>query len=136
MRALGAAISSVEQGKCRLEMPRHDGALQQHGYFHGGIVGALADSAAGYAANSMLMPDREVLTVEYKINFLAPAKGERLCAEGRVIKSGRTLTVVAVEVWVESSSIRTDCAVAQMTMIAVPSRATTVPATTGEDDNG
>jgi uncharacterized protein (TIGR00369 family) len=136
MRALGAAITSVEHGVCRLELPHHEGALQQHGYFHGGIVGALADSAAGYAANSVLMPSREVLTVEYKINFLSPAKGERLCAEGRVVKSGRTLTVVAVEVWVETNLQRTACALAQMTMIAIESQAHQALATTGDDNNG
>jgi uncharacterized protein (TIGR00369 family) len=139
MRALAVEMARLEHGLCRLELPRHDAALQQHGYFHGGIVGALADSAAGYAANSVLMPSREVLTVEYKINFLAPARGERLFAEGRVVKSGRTLSVATVSVWVENESARTDCAIAQMTMIAIAINAgqpNQAPASKGDNNNG
>jgi uncharacterized protein (TIGR00369 family) len=75
MTALHAELVELDSGRCLLKIERHPGALQQHGYFHGGVIGALADSAAGYAANSILMPSHEVVTAEYKINFLSPATG-------------------------------------------------------------
>jgi len=123
MQALRAEIVEIEHGRCLLKIERHSGALQQHGYFHGGVIGALADSAAGYAANSILMPTQEVVTAEYKINFLSPATGEVLYALGQVVRGGRSLVVVTVEVWTEVNNKRTDCALAQMTMFAVARRA-------------
>jgi uncharacterized protein (TIGR00369 family) len=119
MQALQAELKEIEHGRCLLRLRRHPGALQQHGYFHGGIVGALADSAGGYAANSVLMPSHEVLTAEYKINFLAPASGEELFSEGRVVRAGRSLVVVSVASWTMVEGKRADCALAQMTMFAV-----------------
>ncbi len=122
MTALGAALVELDAGRCLLKIERHPGALQQHGYFHGGVIGALADSAAGYAANSILMPGQEVVTAEYKINFLSPATGEVLYAEGQVVRPGRSLVVVTVEVWTEIKKKRSDCALAQMTMFAIARR--------------
>ena len=123
MQALRAEIVELDPGQCLLKIERHPGALQQHGYFHGGVIGALADSAAGYAANSILMPSHEVVTAEYKINFLSPATGHVLYALGKVVRPGRTLVVVSVEVWTAVDNKRTDCALAQMTMFAVARRA-------------
>ena len=122
MLALHAGIVEIGHGRCLLKIERHSGALQQHGYFHGGVIGALADSAAGYAANSILMPTHEVVTAEYKINFLSPATGDVLYALGQVVRPGRSLVVVTVEVWTEVNNERTDCALAQMTMFAVARR--------------
>jgi uncharacterized protein (TIGR00369 family) len=122
MTALHAELVELDSGRCLLKIERHPGALQQHGYFHGGVIGALADSAAGYAANSILMPSHEVVTAEYKINFLSPATGNVLYAEGRVVRPGRSLVVVTVDVWTALQDKRTDCALAQMTMFAIARR--------------
>jgi uncharacterized protein (TIGR00369 family) len=119
MRALQAQIVSISPGEVLLSIDRHDGALQQHGLFHGGIIGALADSAAGYSANSLLMPDHEILTAEYKINFLAPARGQTLFAKGKVVKPGRFLVVVTVDCWTEAGGQKVACALAQMTMFVI-----------------
>lgn len=92
MRAIGAAIARVAAGKVEIALPFGDGVAQQHGFFHGGIVSALLDSACGYAALSLMPADAAVLTVEFKISFLAPARGALLLARGRVVKPGRTLS--------------------------------------------
>jgi uncharacterized protein (TIGR00369 family) len=92
MRTLGAVLESVEPGTVTITCAFAGGLTQQHGLFHGGVVAGLVDVACGYAALSMMPDDREVLTVEYKVNFLKPAATDRLVAVGRVVQSGRTLT--------------------------------------------
>lgn len=93
MKTLGAQIESVEPGKVTLTCAFAEGLTQQHGLLHGGVLASLADVACGYAALSMMPPEREVLTVEFKINFLKPANTEQLVAVGQVLQSGRTLMV-------------------------------------------
>jgi uncharacterized protein (TIGR00369 family) len=93
MRLVGARIESIEAGRVTLTCAANEGLTQQHGLLHGGVVASLADVACGYAALSMQGDDREVLTVEFKIHFLKPAKTDMLVAVGQVIQSGRTLTV-------------------------------------------
>ncbi len=93
MRTLGAVVNLVEPGEVEIEMPYRADLTQQHGFVHGGIVTAIVDSACGYAAFSLSAPDTAVLTVEYKVNFVAPAKGERLVARGEVVRPGATVTV-------------------------------------------
>jgi len=93
MQTLGAVVSKVEPGEVEIEMPYRADLTQQHGFIHGGIVTAIVDSACGYAAFSLSAPDTAILTVEYKVNFVAPAKGERLVARGEVIRPGATVTV-------------------------------------------
>ena len=93
MRALGAVLESVEPGTVTITCGFGDGLTQQHGLFHGGVVASLVDVACGYAALSTMSAEREVLTVEFKVHFLKPAKTERLIAVGQVIQSGRTLTI-------------------------------------------
>ncbi len=93
MQTLGATVSSVMPGDVEIEMPYRADLTQQHGFIHGGIVTAIVDSACGYAAFSLSAPDTAVLTVEYKVNFVAPAKGERLVARGEVVRPGATVTV-------------------------------------------
>jgi uncharacterized protein (TIGR00369 family) len=83
MGLLGARMTEVGEGRCVVEVPYSDGLGQQQRYFHGAVAGAIADSAGGYAALTLAPEGREVLTVEYKINFLAPARGEKLVARGR-----------------------------------------------------
>src|SRR5262252_9161042 len=98
MKLIGARLAEVRPGFCSIELPYREDLTQQHGYVHAGIVSAIADSAGGYAGFTLFPPDASVLTVEYKINLLAPAKGDRLVATGRVVKPGRTLTVCTLEV--------------------------------------
>lgn len=102
MRTLGAALDLVEPGCVEISLPFHADWTQQHGFLHAGIVTAVVDSACGYAAMSLLPAEAEVLTVEYKVNFMAPAAGTRLLARGQVRKPGRTLTVCAGEAWMET----------------------------------
>ena len=94
MATVGATLASVEPGVVRIELPWAQALTQQHGFLHAGIVATGLDSACGYAAFSLMPADAAVLTVEYKINLLAPAQGQRFRMEGTVVKPGRTLTVV------------------------------------------
>ena len=119
MRTLGAQIVSVEKGRVVLAANVTDGLKQQQGASHAALSFALGDTAAGYAALSMMPEDVEVMTVEMKINLLAPGSG-RLVAEGRVVKPGRRLTVVAADVWAEDEAgSRKHVAMLQGTMIPV-----------------
>jgi uncharacterized protein (TIGR00369 family) len=93
LRTLGATLESVEPGTVTITCDFSEGLTQQHGLFHGGVVASLVDVACGYAALSTMPADREVLTVEFKIQFLKPAKTDRLIAVGQVVQAGRTLTV-------------------------------------------
>ncbi|MGA2549312.1 MAG: PaaI family thioesterase [Burkholderiaceae bacterium] len=122
MRALGATIATLDDGFCELRMPYAEAVAQQHGYFHGGVIAALGDSAGGYAANTKLMPERECLTAEYKINMLTPAQGEWLVARGRVVRPGRSLVVVVVDLFASQAGQERHCALMQMTLFAVTSR--------------
>lgn len=98
MVSLGAEVLHADAGLCRISAPILPAFTQQHGYGHAALSFALGDTAAGYAALSVMAEGAEVLTVEMKINLLAPAKGDRLVAEGRVVRPGRRLVVVAAEV--------------------------------------
>lgn len=93
MQTLGAALTRVEAGEVAIELPWAAHLTQQHGFLHAGMVAAALDSACGYAGFSLMPADAAVLTIEYKINLLAPAQGERFRMEGVVVKPGRTVTV-------------------------------------------
>jgi uncharacterized protein (TIGR00369 family) len=93
MRTLGATLEAVESGSVTISCGFDERLSQQHGLFHGGVVASLVDVACGYAALSLMPEDREVLTVEFKIHFLKPAKMDRIIAVGQVVQAGRTLTV-------------------------------------------
>ena len=99
MTTIGAELARVVPGEVDIVLPFRADLTQQHGFIHGGIVGTIADTACGYAAFSLMPADVGVLTVEYKINLLAPAEGQRLLARGRVLRSGRTVTVCQADVW-------------------------------------
>jgi uncharacterized protein (TIGR00369 family) len=100
MDLIGASLSLVEPGHVEIALPFRDDLTQQKGYVHGGIVGMIADSACGYAAFSLMPADCSLVTVEYKINILTPARGA-LVAKGQVVKPGRTLTVTRGDVYAE-----------------------------------
>jgi uncharacterized protein (TIGR00369 family) len=121
MGTLGAQITAIERGLVTIELPISDRVTQQHGFFHGGVIGAIADSACGYAALSTVPEGKAGLTAEYKINLLSPADGERLIATGRVLRPGRTLIVCQADVWVQKAERRKHCAVALMTLCVVDS---------------
>jgi uncharacterized protein (TIGR00369 family) len=99
MRLIGAALTEVTPGQVTIVLPVRDELTQQHKFVHGGVVGMIADSAGGYAAFTLMPADASVLTVEYKINMLAPATGETLVARGAVLKPGRTVSVVRADVF-------------------------------------
>jgi uncharacterized protein (TIGR00369 family) len=122
MRSLGAELTSVEPGACEIRLPFREDLGQQHGYFHAGVLGAIADSAGGYAAYTLMGPDDSVLSVEYKMNLLAPGRGDTAVARARVVKAGRTLTVCQVEVFVERDGAETLCALLQQTLIRLADR--------------
>ena len=117
MTHLGASLTHIGLGRVRIALPRTPQVTQQHSYFHAGAISAIADSAGGYAALT-LFPDRDdVLTVEYKINLLAPASGDGIEAVGTVIKSGHTLTVCQLEVFSVQGHSRSLVAAGQQTLI-------------------
>lgn len=122
MRHLGAHIVEVSAGRVRIVLPHRAEVTQQHGYVHAGAASAIADSAGGYAAATLFVDDSAVLSVEYKINLLAPAEGEYIEAVGTVIKSGRTLTVCRLEVFGVTDDERTLVATGQQTLIRVEPR--------------
>ena len=99
MELIGAELTRVAPGLVEIVLPYRADLCQQHGFLHAGITATIADSAGGYAAYTLFPADSSVLTTEYKINLLAPAAGERLRAVGRVVKTGRMLTICDVEVF-------------------------------------
>jgi uncharacterized protein (TIGR00369 family) len=119
MALIQATLPVVEHGRTEIHLPHWSGVEQQHGFVHGGVVGMIADSAAGYAAMTMVSPTDSVLTVEYKMNLLAPADGDQLIARGRVIRAGRTLIVTQAEVFAVRDSRETACALMQQTIMVM-----------------
>jgi uncharacterized protein (TIGR00369 family) len=99
MATLGAVLSRVTPGEVTIELPFRADLTQQHGFLHAGVVTSIVDSACGYAALSVMPEGAAVLSVEFKVNLLAPAQGERFLARGRVLKAGRTLVVTAGDVF-------------------------------------
>lgn len=119
MSTLGARIVTLEPGYCVIEMAYAPGVSQQQGFFHGGGIGAIADTAAGYAAYSLMPAGAEILTVEYKINLIRPALPPLLRAEGRVLRPGRTLTVCRADIYCRGKSGLEACALLQSTLMRV-----------------
>ena len=99
MGLIGAELSRVDAGVVEITLPYRPDLAQQHGYLHAGIVTTIADSACGYAAYSLMPPETEVLSVEFKVNLLRPAKGQTFVAIAEVVKAGKTLTVVRADVF-------------------------------------
>ena len=122
MGTLGAELVTVRPGEVEIAAAYRADLTQQHGYLHAGVVAALADTACGYAALTLMPAGRDVLSVEFKLNLLAPAAGERFVARGAVIRSGRTLTVCTAEVVAERGDDRALIAQMQATMIALDPR--------------
>lgn len=123
MGHLGATLASVQPGRVVIEAPFRPALSQQHGYFHAGVVATLMDSAAGYAGFSLMPSDSAVLSVEFKVNLLAPADGDLLRATGQVIRSGRTLTVCRFDAEVRKQGVWTPCATGIQTLMSLPAKA-------------
>ena len=117
MRALGVSITHLVPGEVHLTLPYSQSLCQQNGFLHAGAIASVADSANGYAAFSLAEPGMDVLAVEFKINLLAPARGERFVACGRVLRPGRTLTVCLAEVVAHLGPERTSVATMLSTII-------------------
>jgi len=117
---IGASLALVAPGAVDITVPFASGVSQQHGFFHGGVIGAIGDNACGYAAMTLTEAGAEVLTIEYKVNFLSPATGQSLVARGRVTKAGRTVTVCAGNVFAVSGGTEKLVATMLVTMMTVP----------------
>ena len=121
MQPLGVRLLRAERGLVELAMPYSPAVTQQQGGFHGGAMGALADIAGGYAGLTVLPEDSEVVTVEYKINFLASFQGGEIRAIGRVAKGGKRIVVTTAEVvHIDDSGKQSPCAMMQQTLVPVP----------------
>ena len=123
MGHIGATLDVVRPGHVEISLPFRPELSQQHGFFHAGIVATIADSAGGYAAFTLFPAEAGILTVEFKINLLAAADGERAIAVGEVIRSGRTLTVCRLDAFVEKRGERTHCATGTQTLMCLIGRA-------------
>ena len=120
MATIGARMTRVAPGEVHIELPFNTSWTQQHGYIHAGVITSIVDSACGFAAYTLMPATSGVLTAEYKVNFLSPAKGEMFIGIGRVVKPGRTLTVCNGEVMALEGGEQKLIAVMQATMMAVP----------------
>ncbi|MGA8260837.1 MAG: PaaI family thioesterase [Arenicellales bacterium] len=127
MSFIGATLDEVSAGYTQISLPYRPELSQQHGFFHGGIVGTIADSAAGYAGYTLMPGDASVLTVEYKLNLMAPADGERLIARGRVIRPGRTLVITGADVFAVKHDKERQCAVLLQTLMCMRQRPDDAP---------
>jgi uncharacterized protein (TIGR00369 family) len=123
MGHLGAVLENVAPGRVEISLPYRPELSQQHGFFHAGVVATIADSAGGYAGFTLFPVDAGVLTVEFKINLLAAADGERLDAVGEVVRSGRTLTVCRFDAFVDKAGKRSHCATGMQTLMSLVGRA-------------
>ena len=123
MQLIRASLPLVEPGRTEVHVAHWQGIEQQHGFVHGGVVGMIADSAGGYAAMTVVPADASVLTVEYKLNLMAPADGDKLIARAEVVRPGRTLIVTKAEVFAVKDGRETLCALMQQTIMALRGRA-------------
>ena len=119
MKLIGAELAELAPGYCSISLAPRPETSQQHGYVHAGIIAALIDTAGGYAGFTLFPADSSVLTVEFKLNLLAPAEGERLVAEGFVVRPGRTLAITRGEVHAEKGGKRTLVALMQQTLMVM-----------------
>lgn len=122
MNLIGANLTLVEPGVVEITLPYRQDLTQQNGYLHAGIVTTIADSACGYAAFTLMPAESEVLSVEFKVNLLRPAKGETFLSRAEVIKAGKTLTVARADVFALTEGNRTLVATMQGTMMCVRTR--------------
>lgn len=123
MDFINAELALVKPGYCEIHLPYKKDLTQQHGYFHAGIIGTIADNCGGYAAFSLMPEGASVLTVEYKMNLVSPGDGDRLIGRAEVVKTGRTLTICKTEVFVVKQGTKKLCATSLMTVMAMHGKA-------------
>ena len=123
MNLIGAEMGALAPGHCEIRLPFRDDLTQQNGFFHAGITSTIVDSAGGYAGLTLMPAGAEVLTVEFKLNLLAPADGDLLVAEGQVLKSGRNLVIARGEVYAIRNGKATHCATMQQTLMTMHGKA-------------
>jgi uncharacterized protein (TIGR00369 family) len=123
MNLIGAGLAALAPGHCEIRLPFRDDLTQQNGYFHAGITSTIVDSAGGYAGYTLMPLGSGVLTVEFKLNLLAPADGEFLIAEGQVLKAGRNLVIARGEVYAIKNGQATHCATMQQTLMTMHDKA-------------
>jgi uncharacterized protein (TIGR00369 family) len=119
MAFLGAQLTGIRPGWCEIRLPYKEELTQQHGFFQAGIIGAIVDNAGGYAGYSLMAPGTTVLTVEYKLNFLAPGDGDLLIATGEIIKPGKNLVITRGDVIVVKNGRSSHCATMQQTLMTM-----------------
>ena len=125
MELLGVTLTHIEPGEVNLAFAVRDELFQQHGSVHAGVLASVMDSAAGYAAFTLMPAGSGVVSVEFKVNLLEPARGERIEARAKVVRSGRTLTSVAAEAWASDGAGETRVATFSGTMMCLVGRSTT-----------
>ena len=122
METIGARLARVAPGEVDVELPFREDLTQQHGFLHAGIVGTVMDSAAGYAAFTLMPADAGVLSIEFKVNLLAPARGERVIARARVVRAGRTITVCAADAFAVQDGAERHVSSMTATMMTITGR--------------
>ncbi len=128
MALLGAELFAVGPGRCEIRLPYHEQLTQQHGYFHAGIISTIVDNAGGFAGFSLMPAGSSVLTVEFKLNLLAPGDGELLIAAGEVVKPGKNLVIARGDVWAIKNGKKTHCAIMQQTLMTMHGKEDLSPA--------
>lgn len=123
MKTIGATLTRITPGEVHIDLPFSQAVTQQHGYIHAGIITTVVDTACGYSANTLMPIHSEVLTIEYKVNFLAPARGEKIVGIGKVVRAGRSITVCSGEVWAFQNGQEHLVAVMQATMMTIKGKA-------------
>lgn len=122
MATLGATLERVAPGEVEIALPHRPDLAQQHGFLHAGILATILDSACGYSAYSLMPADAAVLSIEFKINLLAPARGERFVARARVVRAGRNVTVCEAEGWAIANGEQKRVAIMTGTMMCLRDR--------------
>lgn len=122
MQFIQAELVCVEPGYCEIQIPYQESLTQQHGFFHAGIISTIADNAAGYASFSLMEQESSILTVEFKLNIVAPGDGDLLIGKAQVLKNGRTLTICRSDVFIVKNGEEKLCAASQATLIELKSR--------------
>jgi uncharacterized protein (TIGR00369 family) len=122
MGLVGATLVELRPGYCEIHLPWRQDLTQQNGFFHAGIISTVVDTAAGYAGFTLMPPDSSVLSVEFKLNLLAPGDGELLIATGEVIKPGKTLVITRGEAYVVKGDKTTHCSTMQQTLMTMHGR--------------
>jgi uncharacterized protein (TIGR00369 family) len=122
METIRAKLIKIEPGSCEIHIPYHINLTQQHGFFHAGIVGTIADNAAGYASFSLMDKHSSILTVEFKLNLLAPADGELLIGRSKVLKYGKTLTICRSDILIVKDGTEKLCAASQSTLMELSNK--------------